>query len=217
MTELALKTLGGYLLGSVLGSDLLGWLTGRTDLRARGSGNPGSTNALRAYGKGFALGVAVIDVSKGWIATAIVPVLALPLAPASGAAREWLPAACGAAVMLGHVYPVWSGLRGGKAVATLFGALLGLAPGVMVDVLIIWAAALAVTGFVGLASMAAAASLPLLVASVGSLSMHRPLLGFALFAAVLILFTHRANIGRMRSGQEPRIRRPRLPGRRVAS
>jgi acyl phosphate:glycerol-3-phosphate acyltransferase len=204
--DLILKVAASYLVGSILGSLVLGRLMGRGDIRKIGSRNPGSTNALRAYGKAFALGVATIDVGKGWVATRVVPALALPLTPASTEVRMWLPAACGAAVMLGHAYPVWFGFKGGKAVATFFGAVLGLAPRLALPVLLTWTAAIALTGFVGLASMAAAVLLPLFIAWAG-VAIYRPLLVFAIFAALLVIFTHRANITRMRAGCEPRARR----------
>ena len=216
MIELALKTVCSYLLGSLLGSLLLGRITGRADLRALGSGNPGSTNALRSHGKLFALGVAIIDVGKGWLATRIIPAVVLPLSPAAGAVHNWVPAACGMAVMLGHVYPAWFGFRGGKGVATFFGAVLGFAPPLALAPLAVWAGVLVTTGYVGLASMAAAASLPLCIAAIG-LGWHRPFLGFALFATALILLTHRTNIARMLEGSEPRARRPWQLGRHVES
>jgi acyl phosphate:glycerol-3-phosphate acyltransferase len=214
--ESILKVAASYLLGSILGSLVLGRLTGRGDIRAVGSRNPGSTNALRAYGKKFALGVAAIDIGKGWVATRLLPALALPLPPASSEAREWIPAACGAAVMLGHAYPVWFGFRGGKAFATFLGAVLGLALRLAIPVLLAWALVLVLTGFVGLASIVAAALLPLFLVPAG-LTAGRSLLAFAIFAAVLVIFTHRANIVRMRAGCEPRVRRLWLFGRRPAS
>jgi acyl phosphate:glycerol-3-phosphate acyltransferase len=214
--ELILKIATSYLLGSILGSLLIGRLTGRGDLRTVGSRNPGSTNALRAYGKVFALGVATIDVGKGWVATRIVPMLALPLAPASSEVRAWIPAACGAAVMLGHAYPVWFGFRGGKAVATFIGAVIGLAPRIALPVLLGWVLVIVLTGFVGLASMTAAVLLPLLLEWTGRASDH-PLVSFAIVAAVLVIFKHRGNITRMLAGCEPRARRLWLFGRHTAS
>jgi acyl phosphate:glycerol-3-phosphate acyltransferase len=204
--ELILKVAVSYLLGSILGSLVLARMTGRGDIREVGSHNPGSTNALRAYGKAFALGVAAIDVGKGWLATRIVPALALPRAPAPGEVRAWIPAACGAAVMLGHAYPVWFGFRGGKAVATLLGTVLGLVPRLALPVLLAWVAVIVLTGFVGLASMSASVLLPLLLEWTG-FAANRPLLVFAILAAALVIFTHRGNIARMRAGCEPRARR----------
>lgn len=216
MIELILKVAASYLLGSILGSLLLAHLTGRADLRAVGSGNPGTTNALRTQGKLFALGVVIVDVGKGWIATRVVPELWLTLPSPPSPIHNWLPTACGAAVMLGHVYPLWYGLRGGKAVATFVGAVLGLMPRLVIPVLLTWIGVVVLTGFVGLASMAAAAALPLYVAWTG-LARYRPFLTFGLFAVVLIVLTHRANIARMCTGREPRARRLWLFGRRAVS
>ncbi|MGB6450351.1 MAG: glycerol-3-phosphate 1-O-acyltransferase PlsY [Steroidobacteraceae bacterium] len=216
MIELILKVSASYLLGSILGSLLIARMTGRADIRAVGSGNPGTTNALRTQGKLFALGVVLVDVGKGWVATRVVPGLWLNLRPPPIPIHSWLPAVCGAAVMLGHVYPLWYGFRGGKAVATFVGAVLGLMPRLVIPVLLTWIGVVVLTGFVGLASMAAAVSLPLCIAWTG-LAGYRPFLVFGLFAAVLIVLTHRANIARMCTGREPRARRLWLFGRRAVS
>ena len=215
MIELVLKLGVSYLLGSILGSLVLGRARG-VDIRRLGSGNAGSTNALRTQGKVFALGVMLIDVGKGWLATQIVPQLPLPLAPAPSVIHNWLPAACGAAAMLGHVYPLWFGLRGGKAVATLLGAILGLAPRLLFPVALAWIAGAVLTGFVSVASIAAAAMLPVAVVAAG-LAWRTPLLGFGLFSALLVLFTHRANLRRLRAGCEPRAQRLWWFGRRAPS
>jgi acyl phosphate:glycerol-3-phosphate acyltransferase len=207
-----LKLVVSYLLGSILGSVLIARLTGRPDIRTVGSGNPGSTNALRTQGKLFALGVIVIDVGKGWLAAAVLPSLPPHLADCGQALRPWLPAVCGAAVMLGHVYPLWYGFRGGKAVATFMGAVLGIAPRLLIPVLLAWFGVVVLSGFIGLASMAAALVLPLCAVWLGPAG-HRPLLEFGAFCAALIVFTHRSNISRMRAGCEPRARRLWLFGR----
>ena len=215
MIELALKAAASYLLGSILGSLLLGRTFGRADIRKLGSGNPGSTNALRTHGKLFALGVLLIDTGKGWLAARVVPGIPLPFAPASGAVHEWLPAACGAAVMVGHLYPIWYGFRGGKGVATFLGALLGLVPRLVPAVLLVWLGVVVLSGYVGLASMAGAAALPVAVAWVGHAG-PRPTFTFAILAFALILYTHRENVARMRAGREPRARRLWLFGRRAS-
>lgn len=215
MIELAIKTIVSYLLGSVMGSLIVGRVRG-IDIRELGSGNAGSTNALRTQGRLFALSVMLIDVGKGWLATRAVPQIVLPLEPAPSAVHNWLPAACGAAAMLGHVYPLWYGLRGGKAVATLLGAILGLAPRVLLPVLLAWLAALVLFGFVSVASITAALTLPISVLAEG-LAWRTPLLTFGVFAALLVTFTHRANLRRLRAGREPRAQRLWLWGRRAPS
>ena len=207
MTELLIKASLSYLLGSIVGSLLLGRLRGGIDIRRLGSGNAGGTNALRTQGKSFASCVLLIDIGKGWVATRIIAPLALPgVGLASPEADAWLPAACGIAVMLGHVYPVWYEFRGGKGVATLVGAVLGLAPWLLVPMLCAWLAAMILVGFVGLASMLGAVALTVAIAWSG-LEPRIPLLSFGGVAALLIVYTHRSNIARMRAGIEPRARR----------
>ncbi len=127
--DFIIKVVLAYLLGSVVGSLVVGRLRGGVDIRKLGSGNPGSTNALRTQGLAFGIWVIIIDVAKGWIAAALLPGLVIPgIPPASGAPAAWLTAACAFAAILGHVFPVWHGFRGGKGVATLVGAYAGLGP-----------------------------------------------------------------------------------------
>ena len=125
--EFALKILLAYLLGSIVGSLVVGRLRGGVDIRKLGSGNAGGTNALRTQGPAFAIWVILIDIAKGWVAAALLPGFALPaVAPAPPTRRVWLPPVCGFAAILGHVFPVWHGFRGGKGVATLVGAFAGI-------------------------------------------------------------------------------------------
>jgi glycerol-3-phosphate acyltransferase PlsY len=205
MLELAVKSLVGYLLGSLVGALLLGALKG-VDIRTVGSGNAGGTNALRTQGKLFALGVVVIDVGKGWFAARVLPGLDLPgigIDPTLG--RGWVAVACAAGATLGHVYPVWWEFRGGKGAATILGVLLGLEPRLLAPVLGVWLAVVALTGFVGLATMVAVAALPFAVHLL--VPQHAALLAFALAMAAFVVYTHRDNIARMRAGTENRARR----------
>jgi glycerol-3-phosphate acyltransferase PlsY len=206
MTELLLKAGASYLLGSIIGSVLLAHLTGGADIRMLGSGNAGATNALRTRGKKFALWVLLIDLGKGWIATGLLapaPLALVGLAPVAGL-HEWCVPVCGMAVMLGHVYPLWFGFRGGKGVATLVGAVLGISAWLLVPMILTWLIAVVLFGFVGLASILGAIALAVSIA-VRNLGM--PLLTFGVAAALLILFTHRSNLGRMRAGTENRAQR----------
>jgi glycerol-3-phosphate acyltransferase PlsY len=209
-----LKVFLAYLLGSVVGSLVVGRLRGGVDIRTLGSGNAGSTNALRTQGLAFGIWVIVIDVAKGWLAAALLPKLAIPGIPAAqGAAAAWLPAVCAFAAIVGHCFPVWHGFRGGKGVATLVGAYAGLQILLLVPLVVSWLAVISVSGFVGLSSIAASFALPvyLLVRDGAQLT---PLMGFALACAALVLYTHRGNVRRMRAGTEPRARRLWLFGRR---
>jgi acyl phosphate:glycerol-3-phosphate acyltransferase len=211
--DFLLKTLIAYLLGSIVGSLVVGRLRGGVDIRKLGSGNAGSTNALRTQGAGFAIWVIIIDVAKGWIAAALLPGLVLPgVAPADPALAAWLPAACGFAAIIGHVFPVWHGFRGGKGVATLVGAFAGLDIFLLVPLFGSWLAVVMISGFVGLASITASIAVPvyLLLRDGPHLT---PALGFSVACAALVIFTHRGNVRRMRAGQEPRARKLWLFGR----
>jgi glycerol-3-phosphate acyltransferase PlsY len=209
MTEWIIKAILGYLLGSIVGGLVVGRLRGGVDIRRVGSGNAGGTNALRTQGKAFALWVLLIDIGKGWIATRLLPDLVVPgSSPFIEAPRvySWMGVVCGIAVILGHVYPLWYGFRGGKGVATLVGAVLGLSPWMLIPMLVTWLLTVALFGFVGLASILGAFALA--VASVvGSSGPNMPLLTFGVLSALLITFTHRSNIARMRAGKEPHVRR----------
>ncbi len=216
MNSLLAKAAVSYLLGSVVGSLLIGRLRGGVDIRRLGSGNAGGTNALRTQGKGFAFWVMVIDVGKGWMAAGLIGSLAVPgLEAPAPQWRVWLPCACGIAAIVGHVYPIWYGFRGGKGVATLVGVVIGLDAWLLVPMLLTWFAAVVVVGFVGLASMAAAVSIPL-YALLGGAEPRAPLVAFGVAAALIIIFTHRSNVERMFAGTEPRARRLWLLGRRRA-
>ena len=205
MLELGVKTLLSYLLGSLLGSLLVGRLRG-VDIREQGSGNAGGTNALRTQGWKFALGVVVIDVGKALVAVGLLPGLALPLVGIDAAVdREWLAVACATAVVVGHVYPVWYEFRGGKGAATLIGAVAVLAPAALLPVIVVWLACVMLTGFVGLGTMLGTATLPVYFTLVEPSS--PALVVYGLVMAAFVAYTHRANIQRMRAGNENRARR----------
>jgi glycerol-3-phosphate acyltransferase PlsY len=202
-----LRLVGAYLLGSLNGALLLGRLRG-VDIRTQGSGNAGGTNALRTQGPLFALGVVVIDILKAWIAVRVL----------GGPGTTWLAVGCGFAAVLGHVYPVFHGFRGGKGVATLLGSLLAVSPLLLAGTLGVWLLMMLVFGMVGLGSIVASAALPLLALlaarqGVVDAAAVAPLVGFGIACAALVLWTHRANIARMRAGTEPRAKRLWLLGR----
>jgi glycerol-3-phosphate acyltransferase PlsY len=219
LTECLLKAALSYLLGSIVGGLLVGRLRGGVDIRRLGSGNAGGTNALRTQGKAFAFWVMLIDVGKGWVATRVLAPLVIPgVSPgmAAAEAHSWVAVACGIAVILGHIYPVWHGFRGGKGVATLVGAVLGLGPPLLLPMVGTWMLAVVLFGYVGLASMLGAAALTVTAAAEVS-GPRAPLVTFGVLTAVLIAFTHRSNIARMLAGREPRARRLWLFGLRRGS
>jgi glycerol-3-phosphate acyltransferase PlsY len=203
--ELGVKTLLAYLLGSVIGSLVMGRFRG-VDIRELGSGNAGGTNALRTQGWKFALGVVAIDVGKAVLAVGVLPPLDPPFVgidPQLG--RDWLAVACAAAVVVGHVFPVWHEFRGGKGAATLIGAVAMIAPAALLPVALAWLACVMLTGYVGLGTMVGAATLPLYFALAAPRS--TALVAFGVAMAAFVLYTHRANLARMRAGNENRARR----------
>ena len=213
MIELILKGALSYMLGSVVGSLAVARLTGGADIRTLGSGNAGATNALRTQGRKVALAVLLIDLAKGWIATAMIATWAMPagIPAANSALTAWSAPVCGLAVILGHVYPLWYGFRGGKGVATLLGAVLGIKARLLLPMILTWLAAVIAFGYVGLASILGAVALAVALALTRA---GTPLLVFGILSALLILYTHRSNLARMRAGTESRARRLWLFGTR---
>ena len=207
MLELAIKFLLSYFLGSIMGSMVMGRIRGGIDIRTMGSGNAGGTNALRTQGLSFALGVMVIDIGKGIIGTGVVPGIDLPIVGASpDVSREWLTLCCAAASVIGHVWPMWHQFRGGKGAATLVGTLIVLAPFLLLPVLAVWVLVLVLTGFVGLSTMVAAFSAPVVLALV-RLPDDQPIFIYCTVMAMYIVFSHRSNLSRMRNGKETKLTR----------
>jgi acyl phosphate:glycerol-3-phosphate acyltransferase len=205
MLELGAKLFIAYLLGTLLGSLILGRLRG-VDIRSMGSGNAGATNALRTQGKLFGFLVLLIDVAKGIIAVWWLPSADFPgIGIDSALQREWLTVACGFAVIVGHVYPVWFDFRGGKGAATVIGAVAGLELRLLVPLLLSWIVVVLLTGYVGLATMLSTVALCLTVAIIEPGNV--PLCSFCAAVSAFVIFTHRSNIARMRAGQENRARR----------
>ncbi|EHA64385.1 glycerol-3-phosphate 1-O-acyltransferase PlsY [Synechococcus sp. WH 8016] len=185
------------LLGYLLGSIPSGWLAGRwlkgIDLRDLGSGSTGATNVLRQVGKGPALVVFLIDVGKGAAAVLLARALGL---------GDWIQVLAGLTALAGHIWPVWLGFKGGKAVATGLGMFLGLAWPVGLASFGVFMAVFSLSRLVSLASVLAAISLPLLMAA-GSGSTAN--LVVALVAMLLVLWRHRSNIQRLLNGTEPKM------------
>lgn len=182
----------GYLLGSIPFGLLLTRLTGAGDLRAIGSGNIGATNVLRTGRKGLAAATLLLDLGKG----AAAVLVAGALWPGSEAF-----AAVGA--VLGHCFPVWLGFRGGKGVATLAGVCFGLAWPIGLVYAALWLGLLAVTRISSLSGMTAAVGAPI---AAWALGYDGYVAALALLAA-LVVWMHRENIARLRTGTEPKVGR----------
>ena len=202
-----------YVSGSIPAAYLAGkW--GNIDLRAHGSGNLGATNVLRVLGPRIGLTVFAVDIAKG-----AVPVWLLPrmtdLSVLGGVphAQVWIGVACGVAAILGHIRPVFLGFsKGGKGVATACGVFLALAPIQALLSLLIFVVVVLSSGYVSLASLTAAFSLPVLVAA--SVGFRSPLFYVAVLTFLFVAWTHRANIERLREGTEYRFGRAANFGRR---
>lgn len=204
MLELGVKFLVSYFIGSLMGAMIIGKLRGGIDIRAMGSGNAGGTNALRTQGIGFALGVVLIDIGKGAFGAGVVPGLEIPFVPADpGISRQWLTLCCAAAAIFGHVWPIYHRFRGGKGAATFIGTLIILGPELILPLLLVWAFTVVMSGYVGLATMAASVALSVWV-GVTRLPADQPLFIYCALIAVFIVVWHRTNIQRMKAGTEHR-------------
>jgi glycerol-3-phosphate acyltransferase PlsY len=184
----------GYVLGSLSFATLLVKLATGKDIRAEGSGNAGATNVLRSHGKGLALAVAALDIAKGALAVWLVRLVTADPAVA---------AAAGAAAVVGHVFPIFYGFRGGKGVATVVGAFLVLAPMATLICLAVFVAIVAVTRYVSLGSVVSVCLLP----PVAGLLFHAPLpvIVAGALVAVLVVLTHTENLKRLAAGTEGKL------------
>ena len=201
--NVVLALVGAYLLGSIPWAYLAGRFKG-VDLRKFGSGNLGTTNVLRLLGVPAALAVYALDALKG-----ALPVL---LFPGWFGFRErglWA-VLCGIAAILGHVRPIflmWKG--GGKGVATASGVFGALAPAAIGITIVVWFVTLLISGYMSLASLMGAAVLPIAILMIAGA--RSPVFAVSIVVAAFVFWTHRANIGRLRRGEEPRFGRKAPP------
>ena len=192
-----------YLIGSIPTGYLIAEHVRGIDIREHGSGNVGATNVFRVVGKRWGTFVLVIDILKGWVVTALLASSSSAFTGLSVPLRQFL---FGAAAIAGHAWTPWLALKGGKGIATSAGALLGIFPLGTILALLIWTVCLIVWRYVSLASIAASASFPLLL-----LIFYRSIESFAAIFLIstalagLLIYNHRANIGRLKRGEEPRV------------
>jgi len=186
----------GYLLGSLPSGYLAARWLANIDLREKGSGSTGATNVLRQVGKGPALAVFLIDVGKGTAAVLLAHALQL--------GDSWQVAA-GLAALVGHIWPIWLGWKGGKAVATGLGMLLGLSWPVGLACLGIFLTVLSFSRIVSLSSIIASLSLPLLMILRFQGNSPPAYLAVAFVAMAMVVWRHRSNLQRLLAGTEPRL------------
>jgi acyl phosphate:glycerol-3-phosphate acyltransferase len=195
---IALLVAAAYLFGAFPTSYVVARAARGIDLRQHGSGNLGATNAFRVLGWKAATPIFIVDILKGFIPAFWFPQL-------DGGAGEPLWAlAYGTAAVVGHVFSVFVGFRGGKGVATSAGVFMALAPAAILGGLVIWAGLVLSTGYVSLGSVVAAAALPVLILVTGG---QREVLLLAVALAAFVIYAHRANIRRLLRGEESRFGR----------
>ena len=185
-----------YLLGATPTSYWMGRTFHGLDLREHGSGNLGATNVFRILGPKWALPVVAVDVAKGFVPVWFFPNMV-------DGDLGWTLAFGGAAIV-GHIFSLWVGLKGGKGIATSAGVFLALAPWAVLGAFVVWLGLTLPTGYVSLGSMGAAATLPVFVA----LTPHRgdtALIWFAVMLAFFVVWAHRSNMRRLLRGTESRF------------
>jgi acyl phosphate:glycerol-3-phosphate acyltransferase len=202
MLTATLWLLASYLLGAIPTSHLVSRVFAGIDLREHGSGNLGATNLYRVLGWKYAIPVALFDIAKG-----AIPVLVFARQVSDS---ELFALLCGVAAILGHVFSVFVGFKGGKGVATAAGVMLGLTPLALGVAAVVWALVLLLTGYVSLGSIAAAAVLPFAVYLLENPTSPE-LLWIDSLVAGGVIFLHRRNIQRLLKGTENRF------GRRATS
>jgi acyl phosphate:glycerol-3-phosphate acyltransferase len=206
MIELVILLLTSYITGSFPTSIVITRVIKKIDIREHGSGNAGATNVFRVLGWKYALFVLAFDIFKGWLPTAVYATKIFQQLPVPD--QGLVQILCGFAAVLGHIFPIFTGFKGGKGVGSLIGVLLALFPLVFPFCLLIGVAVITTTGYVSLGSIFAAISLPIIILILPRLGMISPnisLVVFSLLVPWVIIFTHRSNINRIRNGTENRF------------
>jgi len=191
-----------YLLGSVPSAVWIGKKFHNIDVREHGSGNAGTTNTIRVLGWATGIPVLLIDIAKGWLA-AMLPVF-FHLTDPSTALMTNLQMLTGIVAIIGHIFPLFAGFRGGKGVATVFGVFLALQLFVTLCSIGVFLVVLLITGIVSVSSMVAGISFPVFL----FLFFDSPSILFKIFSVIVgiaLLVTHRENIGRIMRGEEKKL------------
>lgn len=191
----------GYLIGSIPSSVWMGKLLFNVDVRTKGSGNAGATNTYRVFGWKIALVVLLLDVFKAWVAIQVISLLPMDISPEM---LTYLKIGVGVVAVLGHIFPLWAGFRGGKGVASLVGVVLALYPQTVLIILVLFIVVFLVSGYVSLASVVCSLAFPFIAWFVYHVT-HPALIVLSIIIAVLVPLTHRKNIGRLLKGEENRF------------
>ncbi len=196
--------IAAYLLGSIPSAVMIGKRYYGIDIREHGSKNAGSTNVLRVLGRRAALPVFVLDFLKGFVAVSLMGVLEYN----PELSQEWLinmRIITVFAAVLGHIFPIFAGFRGGKGVATLVGSLMGIYPPIILMCFGVWFLVLIFTHYVSLSSMIGGLCFPILTITSPVANQSLAFIIFSFVVAILLIWTHRKNIERLRKGEESKI------------
>jgi glycerol-3-phosphate acyltransferase PlsY len=196
-----------YLIGSIPTSVWIGKSIHGIDIREHGSGNAGATNTIRVLGWKTGIPVLLVDVSKGWVA-AMLPVF-FHLALKDSPMITNLQILTGLAAIIGHIFPVYAGFRGGKGVATVFGFLLAINPAVTGVCIGVFLLVLLITGIVSVSSMSAGIAFPICTIFIFN-TPSLVLKIFSILVGIALLVTHRQNIGRLFRGEEKKLFKKKL-------
>ena len=192
-----------YLLGSFPSAILIGKIFYKIDVREFGSGNAGATNTFRVLGKKAGLPVLFLDVLKGFLSVNLIAFL--DLIPFSIDGIFELQLTFGIAAVIGHLFPVFTGFRGGKGIATLLGILIGIHPTAAICSSLVFIIIFLIFKFVSLASIIASLSFPVLIYLLSD-STPNSLIIFSIFVPILSLITHQKNIERLVRGEETKAK-----------
>jgi len=202
LLNLVIAFIFSYLLGSIPAAVWIGKAFHNIDVRQHGSGNAGTTNVIRVLGWKTGIPVLLIDIGKGWLA-AMLPVF-FHLAEPDSSLITNLQIMTGIIAIIGHIFPVFAGFRGGKGVASVFGVLLAIQPLLTLCCFGVFLLTLIITGIVSVSSMSAGIAFPVFL----FLLFDTPSLVFRIFSvlvAIALLITHRNNIGRLLKGEEKKL------------
>ena len=214
MLSLTLILVLSYLLGSISPSIILSRLIKGVDVRTTGSGNAGMTNAIRLLGAKWGAVVALIDLAKGFFAAMVVTSLFYSGIQIPFFDETLVRILAGVASVVGHIWTIFFGFKGGKGVLTVTGAILGVAPAEIGICFLIFLIVLGLFRYVSLGSIVGSWFFPIIVLiqiffTENPISVH--LIWFSFLAAGLITYTHRENIGRLMRGEEKKIGRSKSP------
>ena len=206
MLLLILALLTAYLLGSIPTALWVGRaFFNLADIREHGSGNAGATNTFRVLGRKAGSFVLLVDALKGFAAAYFLPNFLLSQGLIAPENLFYYRLACGVLAVVGHIYPVFAQFRGGKGVATILGMMLAIAPATVGVALLVFLAVLSTTRYVSLSSMTAGVAFALLQLLPPFQPANPLQVWFGFLLAAMLIYTHRANIGRLRAGTESRV------------